>query len=673
VSSLSVQLQQSLQTADVQNDTIAALSDVVATLAASVSDLVARLATAERQLAVVDEHRGLLQDSTAHLAQSQTVLLELIQKNTANDAEEYITLANTTSSVALELHEFAAAVTTELRDVKLHLGAFQSDTGADLAALRSTIDNMPRPWQRSSMEFVFSTILGPDAARYVTQCYRRSMAGGSAGAFHTSCDGKGAWSFLLLTFDNGNRFAFATDQVWAGSSGTYRVSEDARVFVFPSDNSSTAAVFAANRPEYSSYDNFAYGPVLGGGNDFVLNADLTTGECIPHSWLDAQAASRGGYLAGSQRDWRVVDMLAFYYDFPSPPPSPLPPPPPAPRPQRVPRTPASLAGATVTTIAGVPGMVGSVDGSRLEATFANPTGVVVDEDGTVFVADAWNQLIRKIDANGNVTTFAGQRFGVDGNGLSSTDGVGTAAKFNYPFDVVFGPDRRMYVADRDGQWIRVIAADGMVTTLAGSGRLGSDDGPAMDASFLYPTNLAVGPDGTVYVTEMINSVIRAIKDGQVTTFAGLAGSYGAADGRGTAASFASPTGIALCDDGSLYVADHYNHIIRRVTPDGEVTTLAGVAGVRGANDGVSTSASFSFPVGLACDARGLFVADSRNNLIRHVDMAGNVTTLSLLPGGGIDGLCVPYGISTSTSDGSLYVANLCAFISKITWDATSFS
>jgi len=160
--------------------------------------------------------------------------------------------------------------------------------------------------------------------------------------------------------------------------------------------------------------------------------------------------------------------------------------------------------------------------------------------------------------------------------------------------------------------------DGDVTTLAGTGRWGSDNGTGTTASFTYPFGVAVDAGGNVYVGDYGNHLIRKISPAaEVTTLAG-SGEIGSANGIGSAASFNYPAGLALDAIGNLYVPDYDNHLIRKVSPSGAVTTLAGT-GVWGRDNGSGTAASFHYPTGVAVDADGLvYVADSFNHMIRKM-------------------------------------------------------
>jgi sugar lactone lactonase YvrE len=171
----------------------------------------------------------------------------------------------------------------------------------------------------------------------------------------------------------------------------------------------------------------------------------------------------------------------------------------------------------------------------------------------------------------------------------------------------------------------------MVSTLAGSaGVTGVRNGPASGALFYHPTGIARDVAGNLYVADFGNYVIRKISpDGQVTTLAGRPGVKGAVNGARVTATFDSPVGLAVDSAGNLYTADINNHLIRKITPDGWVTTLAGQAGVSGSNNGQGTAAQFNLPRGVAVDALdNVFVADSDNDQIRKITPDGWVTTVA---------------------------------------------
>lgn len=317
------------------------------------------------------------------------------------------------------------------------------------------------------------------------------------------------------------------------------------------------------------------------------------------------------------------------------------------------------AAGVVTNFAGTT-IVGNADGDVANARFNNPEGVAVDALGTVYISDTTNDTIRKISA-GVVTTIAGFL-----GSLGSADGPESVARFAYPFGVAVGANRTAYVADRNNHTIRKIDAEGTVTTYAGlAGVSGAVDGPAASARFSAPRAVAVDSDGTVYVAE-VQQTIRAITPGGiVSTVAGLASTSGSTDGTGSAARFFQPSGIAVDSAHNLYVADAGNHTIRKIAPGGVVTTLAGLASTPGNSDGTGSAARFNFPRAVTVDAAGdVFVADTNNHTIRKITSAGVVTTVAGQPGvqGFADGtgsaarFSGPQGIAV-TSTGILYVAD----------------
>ncbi|MEP6906361.1 MAG: NHL repeat-containing protein [Pseudoxanthomonas sp.] len=217
------------------------------------------------------------------------------------------------------------------------------------------------------------------------------------------------------------------------------------------------------------------------------------------------------------------------------------------------------------------GVRGFRDGTASQARFDDPYGLVVDGDGVLFIADAGeNNRIRRIGIDGNVTTLAGAVEGF-------ADGLGTAAQFDTPSGLAVDAAGNVYVADTGNHAIRKITQQGFVTTLAGDGIAGLQDGPAFQARFNAPMGVAVDAAGNVYVTDTYNDRIRRIgSDGVVTTLAG-GGLPGYQDGWGEAARFDTPTALARDALGNLWVADLRNNAIRKVSPTGEVTTLPTIA------------------------------------------------------------------------------------------------
>jgi len=322
----------------------------------------------------------------------------------------------------------------------------------------------------------------------------------------------------------------------------------------------------------------------------------------------------------------------------------------------------SINGSEVTTLAGLAGRVLTADGLGAEARFDAPFATAADSNGVVYVADSTAHVIRKI-ADGVVTTFAGLpgSFGVD-------DGTGDAARFYSPSGVAVDTAGNVYVADTLNSTVRKITPERVVTTLAGTGRTrGTADGTGTAARFGEPFGITVDANNNVYVSDASNNTIRKITSaGVVTTLAGRSGSAGSADGSGTNAQFRVPYGIAVDAAGVVFVVDHGNHTIRRVSAEGVVTTLAGTAGSTGSTDGSGAAARFNYPSGIAVARDGTaYVADTDNQVIRAITTAGEVSTAGGTAGrnGSTDGTSTaarffnPKGIAIS-EDGRLYVADL---------------
>ncbi len=279
----------------------------------------------------------------------------------------------------------------------------------------------------------------------------------------------------------------------------------------------------------------------------------------------------------------------------------------------------------VTTLAG--STQGYADDTGAAAQFSGSTGVAVDAAGNVYVADNYNHRIRKVSPTGVVTTLAGSTQGY-------ADGTGAAAQCNNPSGVAVDVAGNVYVADWGNNRIRKVSPAGVVTTLAGSTQ-GYADGTGAAAKFDGPVGVAVDAAGNVYAADSSNRRICKVSPaGVVTTLAGSTKGY--ADGTGAAAKFDDPAGVAVDASGNVYVADWGNNRIRKVSPVGVVTTLAG--STRGYSDGTGASAKFSNPTGVAVDEAGnVYVADWGNNRIRKVSPAGVVTTLAGSTKGYADG------------------------------------
>jgi uncharacterized repeat protein (TIGR02543 family) len=274
----------------------------------------------------------------------------------------------------------------------------------------------------------------------------------------------------------------------------------------------------------------------------------------------------------------------------------------------------------VSTLAGTPTLVSrSIDGTGPAAGFGVPSGIAVDYVGNVFVTDRITATIRKITPEGVVTTIAGKA-----NMNGSADGIGSAARFYFPAGIVVDSVGNLLVADQQNNTIRKITPAGVVTTVAGvHGISGSADGVGANARFYHPTGLALDSADNLYISDYVNNTIRKMTpDGVVTTIAGdpLATS-GHVDGIGSAARFLLPNGLAVDSSGNIFVADSWNATIRKISPSGNVTTVAGVQGSTGNNNGAPLAARFYYPCGIALDSSGnLYVGDSLNEIIRKIKL-----------------------------------------------------
>ena len=327
------------------------------------------------------------------------------------------------------------------------------------------------------------------------------------------------------------------------------------------------------------------------------------------------------------------------------------------------------AAGVVTTLAGSGGFNGSNDGTGSAARFYNPRGIAVDAAGAnVYVADTSDNTIRKVTtAQGVVTTLAGIGYYNTLVSYGSLDGTGSAARFSGPNGIAMDGNGDLWVADSGNNAIRKVTTAGVVTTYAGSSRvIGSNDGTGNAAGFNYPQGVTLDSAGNTYVADTINHTIRKVtKAGVVTTIAGIAGVSGSSDGEGVAAKFYRPNSLAVYSDGTLVVADTFNHTLRLISPAGLVSTLAGTAGSAGSTDGTGSAARFNYPSGVALDGSGnIYVADTSNFTIRKVTKTGVVSTIAGKAGtyGSIDAsgpsarFNQPTGIAVDTS-GNIYVSD----------------
>jgi prepilin-type N-terminal cleavage/methylation domain-containing protein len=335
------------------------------------------------------------------------------------------------------------------------------------------------------------------------------------------------------------------------------------------------------------------------------------------------------------------------------------------------KAPATGIQGVVTTLAGS-GNAGSTDGTGTGASFRTPNAIAIDSSGNLFISDQGNNAVRKITTAGVVTTFSSTVTGSFGTGMTGivvdssgnvfvsdmnnyviwkipaaggaatvfagglgapglTNATGTAARFALPEGLAIDASNNIYVTDADNGAIRKVTPAGVVTTVS--------------SAIVYPEHVAVDTAGNLYVIDSGTIQIKKIAagTGTVTALAGNGASSGFANGTGTAASFNNPAEITVDASGNVYVADRNNNAIRKITPAGVVTTVAG--GTFGA--------PFKYPTGIAVDATAtnLYVADRSNNAIRKITPAGVVTTVAS------SGFRYPTGIAVDSTATNLYVAD----------------
>jgi len=321
---------------------------------------------------------------------------------------------------------------------------------------------------------------------------------------------------------------------------------------------------------------------------------------------------------------------------------------------------------TITTVAGNGSTGYSGDGGPgTGATLTNPEGVAVSPAGDLYITDAGNLRVRKLSAAGTITT-------VIGGGLND-GGFGVFGLLNQPAAAVRDGAGNTYIVDSRNHRVRKVAANGIITTLAGTGAPGfsGDGGAASSAQLSGPEGVAADSSGNVYVADSGNFRIRKVDTtGVITTVAGTGSSGYAGDGGAATDALVSPYGLVVDSAGNLYATDIYNHVVRKVTPSGTITTVAGNGQSGYAGDGgAATSASLNQPNAVAVDAAGnLYVADEENLRIRKIDTSGVMTTVA---GNGQccysgDGgaatnaqLCYPTGV-TADASGDLFIADSCS-------------
>ncbi|MDN3297266.1 SMP-30/gluconolactonase/LRE family protein, partial [Streptomyces ficellus] len=238
-----------------------------------------------------------------------------------------------------------------------------------------------------------------------------------------------------------------------------------------------------------------------------------------------------------------------------------------------------------------------------------------------------------------ISTVAGTGIG----GFEGDDGPAVSAQLNYPYGIALDSTGTLYFSDHGNHRVRKVTADGTISTIAGTGTAGyrGDDGPATSAQLNWPRDVAVDGAGTVYIVDSSNNRVRRIAaDGTISTVAGTGkAGFGGDGGLATSAQLNVPFGLAVDSTGALYIAEYNSHRVRRITADGKITTVAGTgtAGSKG-DGGPAVSAQLNRPQALAVDDTGnLYIADSNNHRVRKVAADGTISTVAGTGTAGFDG------------------------------------
>ena len=325
------------------------------------------------------------------------------------------------------------------------------------------------------------------------------------------------------------------------------------------------------------------------------------------------------------------------------------------------------AAGTISTVAGNGNAIRPGDdpsygfsgdgGPAISALLSGPAGVALDPAGNLFIADSGNNRIRKVTPAGVITTVAG----IENYGFSGDGGPATAAALMFPVAVAVDATGNLFIGDLGNQRVRKVSSSGVITTVAGNGSpdYSGDGGPATSAGIRGPAALAVDSAGNLFIADLGNNRIRKVTPaGIITTVAGNGvAAFGGDGGPATSAALNSPLSVAVDAAGNLFIADRNNQRIRKVTPAGIITTVAGNGTSGYAGDGVpATSAALFFPGGVAVDTAGnLFIADVDNARIRRVTPDGRIGTIA---GSGVDGFSGDDGPATSAQLSLGYGTNI---------------
>jgi sugar lactone lactonase YvrE len=320
----------------------------------------------------------------------------------------------------------------------------------------------------------------------------------------------------------------------------------------------------------------------------------------------------------------------------------------------------------IFTIAGT-GNYGYADGAATSAAIDAVNAIACDARNNIYLADTWNNRIRRISADGMMTTIAG----TGDSGFSGDSGPAVGAKLNCPRGIAVDAQGNIYISDSGNARVRKINLSGTISTIAGTGEAGfsGDGGPAASARLNFPRGLALDNAGNLYIADSLNFRIRkVIPQGSISSIAGM-GAYGKSgdSGPATSASIGLVQSVAVDEAGNLFFTDIYNHCVRKIMPNGIISTVAGAGFGSGGDGGPATAATFRFPHGLALDLQGrIFIADSGSHRIRMIDQDGIITTLAGTGSAGFSGdgtaatsaqIDYPYAVSVDPS-GALLVADL---------------
>jgi sugar lactone lactonase YvrE len=325
----------------------------------------------------------------------------------------------------------------------------------------------------------------------------------------------------------------------------------------------------------------------------------------------------------------------------------------------------NLPSNIISTVAGNGNGTYAGDGSTAtNASLYRPGSAVFDGSGNLYIADTYNNRVRKVDTNRIITTVAGKT----SSGFSGDGGAATNANLYNPFDVALDTTGNLYFADYRNNRVRRVDPNGTITTVAGTGSPGysGDGGAATNANLFSPLGVALDATGNLYIADSRNNRVRKVDtNGLITTVAGTnSPGYSGDGGPAASANLNNPQGVALDAMGKLYIGDASNNRIRRVDPYGIITTVAGTGSSGYSGDGGAvTNANLSNPQGVALDAMGnLYVADASNNRIRRVDTSGIIATVAGGGGGGDGGaatsarLIAPHSVALDGA-GNLYIAD----------------